>query len=219
MTFINPKNMIHRLILTSFSFLSLAMCQNQTTATSTEKVTDATMSGSIPPQKSAEGTDIVTPEKPATMPPAKGNSTTLPPAKTEAYKKEADLNTPQSGMIYLSEGENKFLKEYGMNLTFKKMVEDSRCPEGVNCIWEGVATAELEVMGLETRPMTIKISSMQDASKGYSRTQNFNGYNITLGEVTPTTTSDRGFKALQGKYKIGIKISKGNSGSSGTTTK
>lgn len=201
--------MIHRLILTSFSIFSLAMCQNQTTATSTEKVNDVATSAPVPPEKSADGTEVITPEKPAT----------LPPAKMEAYKKEADLNATQSGMIYLSEGENKFLKAYGMNVTFKKMLEDSRCPEGVNCIWEGVATAELEVMGLETRPMTIKISSMEDASKGYSSTQNFNGYEITLGEVAPTTTSDRGFKALQGKYKIGIKISKGNSGSSGTTTK
>ena len=43
-------------------------------------------------------------------------------------------NDPKDGILYLSEGENKFLKEYNMNVTFKR-IEDGHCPEGVNCIW------------------------------------------------------------------------------------
>ena len=63
---------------------------------------------------------------------------------------------------------------------------------------------------------------MQDGNRGYAKSQDFNGYQISLEQVTPNTTSDRGFKALQGTYKIGIKIKKqepGKTSPNNTTTK
>lgn len=123
----------------------------------------------------------------------------------------------EGNIIYLNEGENKFLKEYEMNVTFKGISEDSRCPEGVNCIWAGVAVAQIEVMGTATRPMTLKLASMDNKVKNYHKTEFFNGYNISLKEVTPYPTSEAGSKSLSGKYKIGIMIKKAGENSNSTT--
>ena len=136
-------------------------------------------------------------------------SVELPP-DADAVKEAEKINANKTGIVYLKEGENKFVKEYQMNVTFKQMSEDSRCPKDVNCIWAGVATADVEFMGVATRPMTLQISTINDANKGYTKTQSFNGYNISLVSVTPETTSEKGFKALKGTYQIGLKFEQGD---------
>jgi hypothetical protein len=75
-------------------------------------------------------------------------------------------------------------------------------------------------MGLYTRPSIIKLSTLDQGSK-YSSVQQFNGYDISLDQLSPETTSDKGLKALQGSYKIVLKIKKSSADpakSSGTTT-
>ncbi|MBH1960198.1 MAG: hypothetical protein I8H68_08810 [Flavobacteriia bacterium] len=217
--------MVHRLILTSFGILTLATCQNPKVSQSTteqETVKTETSANSKEPKI----LDVTT-NQTAGDAKAKANgepemSVGLPPDKeaVETAKKEQQNSTVKStaGVVYLKEGENKFLKEYEMNVTFKKMSEDSRCPKDVNCIWSGVATAEVEFMGLYTRPVILKLSTLSDAKKGYSKSQEFNGYTISLVEVSPETTSAKAFKALQGSYRIGLQFSKGSTGG-GTTTR
>lgn len=122
--------------------------------------------------------------------------------------KEKTPMSKDENIIYFNEGENKFLKEYEMNVTFKGISEDSRCPEGVNCMWAGVAVAQIEVMGLATRPMTVNIATTENAGRNYHQSAAFNGAIISLQEVTPYPTSQGGTKALAGKYKIGIVIKK-----------
>jgi hypothetical protein len=120
---------------------------------------------------------------------------------TEPMSKEGDI-------IYLNEGENIFLKEYQMNVTFKGISEDSRCPKGVNCIWAGVAVAQIEVMGTATRPMVLNLATTDNEGRNYHKTGNFNGYSISLAEVTPYPESQDGAKALIGKYKIALSFKK-----------
>lgn len=128
-------------------------------------------------------------------------------AVTTATKETKPMGKDQN-IIYFNEGENKFFKEYEMNLTFKGISEDSRCPEGVNCMWAGVAVAKVEVMGLATRPMIINLATTENASRNYHQSSDFNGYTISLENVNPYPNSKDGAKALSGKYKIGIVIKK-----------
>ncbi|KAA2224138.1 hypothetical protein [Chryseobacterium sediminis] len=125
-------------------------------------------------------------------------------------------NNQKDGVLYLSEGENKFLREYQMNVTFKGVSEDSRCPEGVNCIWAGAALAQVEVMGTSTRPMTLNLASIDYPGKNYRQSAEFNGYIITLQDVTPYPKQQDGAKALAGKYKIGITIKKADQSTDST---
>ncbi|MFL9833492.1 hypothetical protein [Chryseobacterium terrae] len=111
-------------------------------------------------------------------------------------------------IIYFREGENKFLNEFQMNVTFKGVAEDSRCPQGTQCVWAGVAVANIELMSTTSRPMVLQFSTTEVKGKDYHQTQSFNGYTISLKELTPHPTSQEGSKSLSGKYKIGIEISK-----------
>ncbi|MCA6067639.1 hypothetical protein JI747_010655 [Chryseobacterium sp. RG1] len=111
-------------------------------------------------------------------------------------------------IIYFNEGGNKFLKEQQMNVTFKGISEDSRCPKDVNCIWAGVAVAQVEVMGTTTRPMTLNLASADNKAKNYNQSATFNGYTISLVDVQPYPNAAEGTKVLNGKYKIGITIKK-----------
>lgn len=117
-------------------------------------------------------------------------------------------NNTNGSVIYFNEGENRFLDEYQMNVTFKGISEDSRCPKDVNCIWAGVAVAEVEVMGTATRPMTLSLASLDNKGRNYHQSADFNGYTITLTEVNPYPVSAEGTKNLKGKYKIGLTIKK-----------
>ena len=222
--------MIHRLILTSFSILTLATCQNpkiSETNAEQETVKTETATNSTKPKTVDTTVNQNSGETKSKTAGEPEMSVGLPPDKeaVEIAKKEQQNSTMKNtaGIIYLKEGENKFLKEYEMNVTFKKMTEDSRCPKEVNCIWAGVATAEVEFMGLYTRPVTLKLSTLNDSKKGYAKSQEFNGYTVSLMEVTPETTSAKGFKALQGSYRIGLKFSEGATGGQtqrgGTTTR
>lgn len=209
--------MIYKTLLTSLTIFTLATCKNQTAATS-EKT------------KASEKTKVITKAEASTNPQQSTPqmSTTLPVTKKDVKvsekvtEKQATSN--KKGMIYLKEGENKFLKEYEMNVTFKRMVEDSRCPKDVQCIWAGNAIAEVEFMGTYTRPVTVQLSRTNDAKKGYANSEKFNGYKITLEDVSPETTSAKGFKSLKGSYQIALKFEKDTGSPSptergGTTSK
>lgn len=130
------------------------------------------------------------------------SSTKTPLAANTSETKAMDK---EGSIIYFNEGENKFLKEYEMNVTFKRVAEDSRCPKGVNCIWAGAAVAEVEVMGIATRPVTLRLATMDDAGKNLFSSAEFNDYTISLAEITPYPNAE-GAKALNGKYKIAIRI-------------
>ena len=221
--------MIFKLLLSSVVALTLAACQSpkvaETKTSSTLETVSQTKADTAIKINNTAQADVKntvpantntskTPEKSKELPSEK-------PAKETVKKDLPQSAEKSSGVIYLKEGENKFLKEFEMNVTFKTMIEDSRCPKDVNCIWEGVATAEVELMGLYTRPQTVRLNSMTNSAKGYSKSQSFNGYTISLVEVQPQTTAARGYNSLKGSYRIGIKISKGTDGnpSSGTTTR
>lgn len=140
-------------------------------------------------------------------------------AQKEAKKQTANNQTPvvntiptknEGKIIYFNEGENKFLPEFQMNVTFKNIAEDSRCPQGTQCVWAGVAVANVELMSTTSRPMTFQFSTTEVKGKDYHKMQSFNGYTISLKEITPHPTSENSAKSLSGKYRIGIEISKEN---------
>ncbi|MXS70608.1 hypothetical protein GSF70_05200 [Flavobacteriaceae bacterium W22] len=117
-------------------------------------------------------------------------------------------STEGENIIYLKEGENKFLKEYQMNVTFRGISEDSRCPQGTQCIWSGVAVADIELMSTTSRPVMVRLSTQEVAGKDYYKSHYFNGYKISLMELTPYPTEKSNVKSLPGQYKIGISLTK-----------
>ena len=114
----------------------------------------------------------------------------------------------QQNLIYLKEGETQFLKDQQMNVTFNKITADSRCPEGVNCIWQGAATASITIMTTTSRPINFELSTLNMAAKTLVKTKNIAGYNITLEKVLPNLDQKNNSTDLKGKYQIALKIEK-----------
>lgn len=106
------------------------------------------------------------------------------------------------------EGENRFLKDFDTNFTFKSIVEDSRCPKEVKCIWQGVGTVEVEVIGIFTRPKILKLSTLNDVKKGYENSVEFNNLIVSLVELNPYPSKKIAIEDR--KYSVVLKIIKKN---------
>lgn len=117
------------------------------------------------------------------------------------YGKEAER-------IDLSEGQQKILKEYPLQIKFNRIVEESRCPKGVDCIWAGVAVAEIEITEKAAKPIILNLATTDMQTRGYQKSTNLNGYTIALQDITPYPTAERGAQDLKGDYKIVITVQK-----------
>ena len=81
----------------------------------------------------------------------------------------------------LQVNKQKVITKDKLKITFVSVLEDSRCPIGVDCIWAGNAKLQL------------KISQAKGASKTFELNTNlqpqvftFEGYEIKLVDLTPT---------------------------------
>ena len=133
---------------------------------------------------------------------------TATPLVINSPKNTTKTTMNNENIVYFNEGENKFLKDFEMNVTFEKVVEDSRCPTDVKCVWAGVATINVKLMGTYTRPVNVKLSTIEDLKKGYSKSAIFNGYKISLVELNPYPKTSADKKLNVAKHTIGLQIVK-----------
>lgn len=113
---------------------------------------------------------------------------------------------PEKGVTRLAESQNLFLEAQQVNITFKRVTEDSRCPMNARCIAAGSASAEIEVMGTSTRPRKFIVSTENNQAKNLTNSFEFNGHKYTLVNFYPANSTEVGFEELQGKYVVDIKI-------------
>lgn len=140
---------------------------------------------------------------------------TQQPKMEETSPKTANTVINQSGMVYLKEGQTTFLKDKEMNITFKRVIEDSRCPEGMQCVWAGVLAVEVEIMGTYTRPQTFTLATTNLSEKNLTKTIQFNGYTITIASFSP----DKKVNASAEPKILGLKIVKDNMPIKAATTR
>lgn len=71
-----------------------------------------------------------------------------------------------------------------ITLKFKEVTEDSRCPVDVTCVWEGVATVNIEAnSGNQT--MNFSVGTRDFSAKNISKSFSFSGYRFTVTELVP----------------------------------
>jgi hypothetical protein len=71
-----------------------------------------------------------------------------------------------------------------LTVKFLSVVEDSRCPEGANCIWAGNAKIKVEISdGKATEVFEMNTNL---GPKGAT----FDGYDVNLVELSPAPTSE-----------------------------
>lgn len=76
----------------------------------------------------------------------------------------------------------------GQRIRFDAVVEDSRCPEDVSCVWEGRATVSLSVFGAgridEVRLMIPGFVGVEDAPRG-DQSATYGNHTITMLALDP----------------------------------
>ncbi len=87
------------------------------------------------------------------------------------------------GTFTLRIGEQKALEKEGLVLTFLKLIEDSRCPTGVTCVWEGNAAIAIQIESKDksAQKVTLNTHGSQDM---LNSTQAF-GHIIKLHQLAP----------------------------------
>lgn len=92
--------------------------------------------------------------------------------------------TSQTTMVTLALGQQVFVKDQQLNVSFDKVVNDSRCPTGTQCIWAGNATVAVTAMTTTSRPQTLTLS-LGDLRGGLTQTQQVADFDITLESLMP----------------------------------
>lgn len=71
----------------------------------------------------------------------------------------------------------------GLTIRFLSVLNDSRCPIGVQCVWAGNAEIELELTGSVIESVGLNTGSQ------FPRTYTFEGYTVTLQDLKPQPSS------------------------------
>jgi hypothetical protein len=91
--------------------------------------------------------------------------------------------------LILKRGQQKSAAKGDVILRFLSVIEDSRCPTDVNCVWAG--NAKIEVLITDKRGGTKK--AVMNTTRGPLGDQH-NGYAIYLTSLTPTPKSGKTIK-------------------------
>lgn len=101
--------------------------------------------------------------------------------------------------VTLAVGEETAVDGTPLTIRFVEVQEDSRCPTGVDCAWEGVAVALLQVGdGTEQHTITLQARAGMRQSTGVA------GYSLEIGALAPYP------KYLEtidtGEYRLTLKV-------------
>ena len=69
-------------------------------------------------------------------------------------------------------------------ITYSDLIEDSRCPKDVDCVWEGLGIAELEIRK-DNSIKKIKIATRDFESTNAKQTVELDGYSYKLIDMKP----------------------------------
>jgi hypothetical protein len=94
--------------------------------------------------------------------------------KTENFKPET---------LALRNGTQRNVARGELTIKFVSVIEDSRCPVGVNCIWAGNAKIRLKVTDRRGRAKMMELNT-----NGEPKVDQFGPYSISLVNLTPKPT-------------------------------
>jgi hypothetical protein len=97
--------------------------------------------------------------------------------------------------------QEKAVPNAGFKIKFSEMVEDSRCPADVQCVWAGNAKVKIEVRRGRGLSKTFELNSTTAPN-----VVKYNGYEIKLKELTPRPRTNA--RINPDKYEAVFEITK-----------
>jgi hypothetical protein len=118
-----------------------------------------------------------------------------------------DINTVNAGLnvpFTLKIDQTADIKSENLKVTFLNVNEDSRCPSDVQCVWEGQAKVQINVLKNNQDIGTFNLTKR--AGHDELSVLNVDGHSITLEKVDPYPVSTK--KTGTADYSIVLKIKK-----------
>ena len=81
----------------------------------------------------------------------------------------------------LAAGQTAVLASEGLRVTFETVSNDSRCPAGATCVWEGDATAKLTMAKRGQEKSSVELHT----NARFDREASYHGYRVVLESVRP----------------------------------
>ena len=104
------------------------------------------------------------------------------------YSQDKPVEVPKI-LVKIGLGETVTFKK--ATVTFLKVVEDSRCPLDVNCIWEGQATVLVEVIETGKEPKQVELLYGKRKNEQVFSSEGYSLKGISLSPYPSSTTSDK----------------------------
>jgi hypothetical protein len=126
----------------------------------------------------------------------------------------AQAPSPAGSALTLDYGVTTEAAGGDLALTFTDVVEDSRCPADVACVWSGMAVVTLEVEAGGQAAQTVQLGGMTDSAgkvsgpvpaRDVTDAATVGGYRVQLLAVTPYPTRAGALPALQ-NYQIQLLV-------------
>jgi hypothetical protein len=103
------------------------------------------------------------------------------PPQPATAPKEAALNAEFEVRV----GRQVTIRSEGLRIDFNAVVEDSRCPQGVQCVWAGNAKVLLRLSKAGRRAASMRLNTGMDP-----RQADYRGYEVKLVGLEPYPQKD-----------------------------
>lgn len=114
---------------------------------------------------------------------------------------KCEMQDPALGSSFnLRYGEHSTLAGENLTLTFVQVLEESRCPVGVQCIWEGNARVGVKAEKPPSRSATLELNT----SGRYDTEATYQGYKVQLLHVVPYPRQGHTLQATE--YCANLKV-------------
>ncbi len=107
----------------------------------------------------------------------------------------------KTGDVKLRLAQEKTAPGTAIKIKFLSVIEDSRCPEGVNCIWAGVAKIKIQLRKPGKPAKEVELNTSQS-----DKSITFEGHEIKLAALTPYPRS--GSTTTAAAYSATLAIAK-----------
>ncbi|HEU5012320.1 MAG TPA: hypothetical protein VFT66_07235 [Roseiflexaceae bacterium] len=156
--------------------------------------------GAAPATGALEGNTEATPTNSVPMPPTAPQPTAAP----EPTGSSSSAMTVNPGQPFdLALGQSAHLASDQFSVTFAQVIEDSRCPKGVECVWAGQVVVMFDVSenGQTSSPIQLTLGGGRPGAKAAEQVA---GHTVQLMAVEPYPQN--GKKPAPADYTVTLEV-------------
>lgn len=102
----------------------------------------------------------------------------------KTQSKQADTTVSTNNTITINHQKTVKIPNSKISVKFNEVLEDSRCPIDVTCVWEGIAVVDLEA-SIGNEKTNFQIGTRDFIQNNVVNSFSFSGYKFTLTSLKP----------------------------------